>query len=67
MTDVETLKLAESLKIPKAKFIEDVDAYMKETGKTVDEILKSFQGLHRQYEFMEAQFSQKKSRYRMMS
>uniref|UniRef100_A0AAR5PYF1 Prefoldin subunit 3 n=2 Tax=Dendroctonus ponderosae TaxID=77166 RepID=A0AAR5PYF1_DENPD len=50
--------------IPKAEFVEDVDAYMArpENNSHVDEVLKKLDGQHAKYKFMEYNLIAKKTR-----
>jgi prefoldin subunit 5 len=44
--------------IPKAQFINDIGAYVKERGVSVEQILRSFTELHSKYKLMEHKLNQ---------
>lgn len=44
--------------IPRAIFVDDVEAYVKERGVQVDQILRSFNELHSKYKLMEHKLNQ---------
>ena len=51
-----------SLGIPKAIFLEDVDKFMNEDNKTADHVIKSLEELFQKYRFMEISLLQKKEK-----
>jgi hypothetical protein len=51
-----------SLGIPKAIFLEDVDKFMKEDGKTAEDVLKKLDELYQKYRLMEINLLQKRDR-----
>lgn len=59
---VESEKLENSLGIPKAIFLEDVDKFMKEDNKTAEEVIRKLEELFQKYRVMEVSLLQKKEK-----
>ena len=59
---VESDKLENSLGIPKAIFLEDVDKFMKEDNKTAEEVIRKLEELFQKYRVMEVSLLQKKEK-----
>ena len=51
-----------SLGIPKAIFLEDVDKFMKEDNKTAEDVLKKLDELYQKYRLMEINLLQKRDK-----
>jgi prefoldin subunit 5 len=51
-----------SLGIPKAIFLEDVDKFMKEDSKTAEDVIRKLDELYQKYRFMEMGLIQKKDK-----
>jgi prefoldin subunit 5 len=51
-----------SLGIPKAIFLEDVDKFMKEDSKTAEDVLKKLDELYQKYRLMEINLLQKRDK-----
>ena len=54
-----------SLGIPKAIFLEDVDKFMKEDTKTAEDVIKKLEELFQKYRLMEANLLQKKDKLKI--
>ena len=61
-TNVADKKPENSLGIPKAIFLEDVDKFMKEENKNAEEVIKKLDELYQKYRLMEINLLQKKDK-----
>lgn len=55
-------QLENSLGIPKAIFLEDVDKFMKEDNKSAEEVIKKLDELYQKYRLMEINLLQKRDK-----
>lgn len=63
MTSVESEKDAgNSLGIPKAVFLEDVDKFMADDSKTANDVIRKLEELFQKYRVMEVSLLQKKEK-----
>lgn len=51
-----------SLGIPRASFLEDVEKFMKQDGKSAEDVIKSLDELYQKYRLMEVNLQQKKEK-----
>ena len=58
----ETEKLENSLGIPRAIFLEDVEKFMKEDNKSAEDVIKKLDELYQKYRLMEVNLLQKKEK-----
>jgi hypothetical protein len=61
-TVVAANKEENSLGIPKAIFLEDVDKFMKEDNKNAEDVIKKLDELYQKYRLMEINLLQKKDK-----
>ena len=61
----ENEKPENSLGIPKAIFLEDVDKFIKEDNKTAEEVIKKLEELFQKYRVMEMSLLQKKEKLKV--
>ena len=54
-----------SLGIPKAIFLEDVEKFMKEDNNNAEDVLKKFDELYQKYRLMEVNLLQKKDKLKI--
>lgn len=57
-------KAGNSLGIPKAIFLEDVEKFMSEDNKTAEDVLRKLEELFQKYRVMEVSLLQKKEKLR---
>ena len=62
---IELEQLDNSLGIPKAIFLEDVDKFMKEDNKTAEDVIKKLEELFQKYRVMEVSLLQKKEKLKV--
>ena len=62
MSTVASDKLENSLGIPRAIFLEDVDKFMKEENKNAEDVIKKLDELYQKYRLMEINLLQKKDK-----
>ncbi|CAF0874218.1 unnamed protein product [Brachionus calyciflorus] len=62
---LEGEKTGNSLGIPKAIFLEDVDKFMADGGKTAEEVLRKLEELFQKYRVMEVNLLQKKEKLKV--
>lgn len=58
----ETDQLENSLGIPRAIFLEDVEKFMKEDNKSAEDVIKKLDELYQKYRLMEVNLLQKKEK-----
>lgn len=58
-------KTGNSLGIPKAIFLEDVNKFMKDGNKTAEEVLRKLEELFQKYRVMEVSLLQKKEKLKV--
>ena len=58
----ETEQLENSLGIPRAIFLEDVEKFMKEDNKSAEDVIKKLDELYQKYRLMEVNLLQKKEK-----
>jgi hypothetical protein len=59
---LESDKLENSLGIPRAIFLEDVEKFMTEDNKTAEVVIRKLEELFQKYRVMEVQLLQKKEK-----
>ena len=62
MTTIAADKQENSLGIPKAIFLEDVDKFMKDENKNAEDVIKKLDELYQKYRLMEINLLQKKEK-----
>ena len=58
-------KSGNSLGIPRAIFLEDVDKFMKDDGKSAEDVLRKLEELFQKYRVMEVGLLQKKEKLKV--
>ena len=58
----EKVELENSLGIPKAIFLEDVEKFMKEDNKSAEDVIRRLEELFQKYRVMEVSLLQKKDK-----
>jgi hypothetical protein len=61
-TKVQQAEPENSLGIPRAIFLEDVDKFMKEENKNAEDVIKKLDELYQKYRLMEINLLQKKEK-----
>ena len=61
-TEATEHELENSLGIPKAIFLEDVEKFMKEDSKSAEDVIKKLDELYQKYRLMEVNLLQKKEK-----
>ena len=62
ISSVSTATLENSLGIPKAIFLEDVEKFMREGNKSAEDVMKKLEELFQKYRVMEISLLQKKEK-----
>ncbi len=62
MSEESSLQMENSLGIPKAIFLEDVEKFMKEDDKVAENVIRKLEELFQKYRVMEVSLLQKKEK-----